>query len=76
VHKLMQLWVAGDVVKVNEFLDSRALRRSQVFIQLIQALIEKSRADGCTEECSILERLQNYLRSVGSTPQQALVLGG
>jgi putative DNA methylase len=76
VHKLMQLWVAGDVIKVNEFLDSRALRRSQVFIQLIQALIEKSRAEGCTEECSLLERLQNYLRSVSSTPQQALDLGG
>ncbi len=74
VHKLMQLWVAGDVVKVNDFLDGRALRRSQVFIQLIQALIEKSRAEGCTEECAILERLQNYLRSVGSTAQVPLGL--
>jgi putative DNA methylase len=74
VHKLMQLWVAGDVVKVNDYLDSRALRRSQVFAQLIQALIEKSRAEGCTDECSILERLQNYLRSVGSTAQAALGL--
>lgn len=74
VHKLMQLWVAGEVVKVNEFLDSRALRSSQVFIQLIQALIEKSRAERCSEECSILERLQNYLRQVGSTAQAPLGL--
>jgi Adenine-specific DNA methylase containing a Zn-ribbon len=74
VHKLMQLWVAGDVVKVNDYLDSRALRRSQVFAQLIQALIEKSRAEGRTDECSILERLQNYLRSVGSTAQAPLGL--
>lgn len=74
VHKLMQLWVAGDVVKVNDYLDSRALRRSQVFAQLIQALIEQSRAEGSAEECSILERLQNYLRSVGSTPQTPLGL--
>jgi adenine-specific DNA methylase len=74
VHKLMQLWVAGDVVKVNDYLDSRALRRSQVFAQLIQALIEKSRAEGSAEECSILERLQNYLRSVGSTAQAPLGL--
>ncbi|MFL9913942.1 DUF1156 domain-containing protein [Paraburkholderia fungorum] len=74
VHKLMQLWVAGDVVKVNEFLDSRALRRSQMFVQLIQALIEKSRAEGCTDECSILERLQNYLGTVGSTAQTPLGL--
>ncbi|MFX3544365.1 DUF1156 domain-containing protein [Ralstonia mannitolilytica] len=74
VHKLMQLWVEGDVVKVNDYLDSRALRRSQVFAQLIQALIEKSRAEGSAEECSILERLQNYLRSVGSTAQAPLGL--
>ena len=74
VHKLMQLWVAGDVVKVNDYLDSRALRRSQVFIQLIQALIEMSRDEGSAEECSILERLQNYLRSVGSTAQSPLGL--
>ena len=74
VHKLMQLWVAGDVVKVNDYLDARGLRRSQVFAQLIQALIEQSRTEGSTEECSILERLQNYLKSVGSTAQAALGL--
>lgn len=74
VHKLMQLWVAGDVVKVNDYLDNRALRGSQVFAQLIQALIEKSRAESSTEECSILERLQNYLRSVGSAAQAPLGL--
>lgn len=74
VHKLMQLWVAGDVVKVNDYLDARGLRRSQVFAQLIQAFIEQSRAEGSAEECSILERLQNYLKSVGSTAQAALGL--
>ncbi len=74
VHKLMQLWVDGDVVKVNDYLDARGLRRSQVFTQLIQALIEQSRAESSAEECSILERLQNYLKSVGSTAQAALGL--
>ncbi len=72
VHKLMQLWVAGDTVKVNDYLDSRGLRRSQVFAQLIQALIETSRHEGSLEECSILERLQNYLKAMGSTPQADL----
>lgn len=67
-HKLMQLWVAGDVVKVNDYLDSRALRRSQVFAQLIQALIEQSEG----EERSILERLQNYLGSIGVKAQAPL----
>ncbi|MCS6913624.1 MAG: hypothetical protein NZ890_10330, partial [Myxococcota bacterium] len=75
VHKLMQLWVASDGVKVNDYLERRGLRRSQVFAQLIQALIEKSRAEGCTEECSILERLQNHLRSLGSTAQFELIAG-
>ena len=74
VHKLMQLWMAGDAVKVNEYLDKRGLRRSHVFAQLIQALIEKSRAEGSLEECSILERLANYLKSVGSTAQAPLTL--
>lgn len=72
VHKLMQLWVAGDVVKVNDYLDSRALRHSQVFAQLIQALIEMNEQG--VEERSILERLQNYLRSVGSAAQAPLGL--
>lgn len=75
LHKLMQLWVAGDVIKVNDYLDNRGLRRSHLFLQLIQALIEKSRAEGSTEECSLLERLSNYLKSVGSTAQDSLPLG-
>lgn len=72
VHKLMHLWMAGDVNKVNDYLDGRGLRRSHVFAQLIQALIEKSRAERSMEECSILERLANYLKSVGSTAQQEM----
>jgi putative DNA methylase len=72
VHKLMHLWVAGDVTKVNDYLDGRGLRRSHVFAQLIQALIEKSRAERSMEECSILERLANYLKSVGSAAQHEM----
>lgn len=75
VHKLMHLWKAGDENKVNEYLDSRALRRSSVFAQLLQALIEKSRAEGQSEECVILEKLSNHLRKIGATAQGALSLG-
>jgi adenine-specific DNA methylase len=74
VHKLMHLWKAGDVTKVNDYLDRRGLRRSHVFAQLIQALIEKSRDEGQNDECSILERLANHLRTVGSASQSALTL--
>jgi putative DNA methylase len=74
IHKLMHLWVAGDTVKVNDYLDQRGLRHSHVFAQLIQALIETSRAEGINDECSVLERLANHLKSVGVSAQPALGL--
>lgn len=74
IHKVMQLWKAGDENKVNDYLDQRGLRRSGVFAQLLQALIEKSRAEGQTEECAILEKLSNHLRKIGAMAQGALSL--
>ncbi len=70
VHKLMQLWKGGDVNKVNEYLDSRGLRRSPIFAQLLQALIEL--APQGDEERSILESLSNHVRSLGAAAQGAL----
>jgi putative DNA methylase len=75
VHRLMQLWVAGDAVKVDAHLDRFGLRRSQIFAQLIQALIEQSRAEGNQDERSVLERLANHLKQIGSTAQGAFALG-
>ena len=37
VHRLMHLWKAGDVVKVDEYLDAEALPRNALFLQLLQA---------------------------------------
>ena len=74
VHKLMHLWKAGDENKVNDYLDQQGLRRSAMFAQLVQALIEKSRAEGQGEECAILEKLSNHLRKIGATAQGALAL--
>jgi hypothetical protein len=37
-------------------------------------LIEQSRDEGQSDECSILERLANHLRAVGSTVQGVLAL--
>lgn len=70
VHKLMHLWKGGDVNKVNEYLDSRGLRRSPIFAQLLQALIELSPQGD--EERSILESLSNHVRSLGAAAQGAL----
>ena len=75
VHKLMHLWKAGDENKVNDYIEQRGLRRSTTFEQLLQALIEKSRAEGQGEECSLLEKLSNHLRKIGATAQPSLSLG-
>lgn len=64
-HRLMHLWMAGDVVKVDEYLDSKGLRRSMLFKQLLQAMIELSPAAG--EERSLLESISNHLAARGET---------
>jgi adenine-specific DNA methylase len=63
IHRLMHLWKAGDVVKVDEYLNARALRSNRVFAQLIQALIEL--AEMGSEERSILESLSNHVIARG-----------
>ena len=63
VHKLMQLWRAGDQVRVNEYLDSHGLQRNVLFHQILQALIELS-ATG-SDERAILEALSNHAAAYG-----------
>lgn len=75
-HRLMQLWKAGDVTKVNAFLDQAGLARDALFAQLIQALIELANKDRKGDEAPILESISNHLRSRAgvSSPAQALLL--
>ncbi len=61
VHRLMRLWKLADVAKVDEYLDTRALRKSELFHRLLQALIEL--APQGSEEESILERISNHVRA-------------
>ncbi len=63
IHRLMHLWKTGDVVKVDEYLDLRGLRRNELFKQLLQALIELSQS--LSEERSILESLSNHIQTRG-----------
>jgi len=65
VHRLMLLWKAGELVKVDDYLDSRALLRNNAFHQVLQALIEL--ADTGSEERSILESISNHLKARGVT---------
>jgi adenine-specific DNA methylase len=65
IHRLMHLWKAGDLVKVDDYLDSRALLRNNTLHQVLQALIEL--APQASEERSILESISNQLKSRGVT---------
>ncbi|HAJ59068.1 MAG TPA: hypothetical protein DCP31_07240 [Cyanobacteria bacterium UBA8543] len=67
VHRLMHLWKAGDVVKVDEYLDGKGLRRNALFHQLLQALIELA-ATG-SDERSLLESISNHIAARSGTDQ-------
>jgi len=68
IHRLMHLWKAGDVVKVDEYLDAKGLRRNALFHQILQALIELARAGG--EERAFLESISNHVVARGVTVEQ------
>jgi adenine-specific DNA methylase len=59
IHRVMHLWKEGDVRKVDEYLDDYALRRNDLFLRVIQSLIELSDRSG--EERPLLESLSNHL---------------
>jgi putative DNA methylase len=75
VHRLMHLWRAGDVLKVEEYLDDHGLRRHELFKRLLQSLIELSPAG--SDERSLLESLSNHVGAKGAkweAPQVPLPL--
>ncbi|MFZ5897983.1 MAG: DUF1156 domain-containing protein [Bacillota bacterium] len=72
VHRLMHLWKAGDVAKVDEYLDQRGLRRHRLFHQLLQALIEL--APPGSDERSLLESISNHITARGVAPAKQLGL--
>lgn len=59
VHRLMHLWRDGDVRMVDDYLDEYALRGHELFLRVIQSLIELSDRGG--EERSLLESLSSHL---------------
>jgi putative DNA methylase len=72
VHRLMHLWRAGDVTRVDEYLDVRGLGHNHLFHQLLQALIELSPAG--SEERALIESISNHVASRGSLPMYPLGL--
>jgi hypothetical protein len=67
IHRLMHLWRAGDVVKVDEYLDEHGLRRQELFRRLLQSLIELSPAG--SDERTLLESLSNHVQAKGAKPE-------
>ncbi len=63
IHRLMHLWKAGELVKVDEYLDTRALLKNKTFHQVFRAVIELAPAG--SEELSVLESISNQLKSRG-----------
>ncbi len=77
IHRLMHLWRAGDVHRVDTYLDDNGLRRQEFFKRLVQSMIELSTAG--SEERSLLESLSNHVQGKGATvsvAQKELAFGG
>ena len=69
VHRLMHLWRAGDMLKVDDYLDDHGLRRHELFKRLLQSLVELSRKNGAAQELQTLELLSSHVQAKGATRQ-------
>lgn len=72
VHCLMHLWKAGDLSKVDGYLDANGLRKHELFKRLLQSVIELS--SHASEERTLLESISNHLRVHGSLAQSGKML--
>ena len=70
VHCLMHLWKAGDLSKVDGYLDENGLRRQELFKRLLQSLIELSPHG--SEERSLLESISNHIGARGAMRDSVL----
>jgi hypothetical protein len=68
VHCLMHLWKAGNLAKVDAYLDDHGLRGQELFKRLLQSLIELSPQQ--SEERSLLESLSNHIQAKGVVVEQ------
>jgi hypothetical protein len=68
----MHIWKAGDLSKVDEYLDANGLRRQELFKRLFQSLIELSPHG--SEERSLLESLSNHIQARGVIRDRDLTL--
>src|SRR5581483_2230654 len=64
IHRLMHLWRAGDVHKVDAYFDEHGLRRHELFRRVLQSMIELAKAG--SEERSLLESFSNHIGAKGA----------
>jgi len=72
IHRLMHLWRAGDLLKVDEYLDEHGLRRQELFKRLLQSLIELSPVGN--GERTLLESLSNHVQAKGAVKDEGPTL--
>jgi adenine-specific DNA methylase len=73
-HRLMRLWKAGDVHRVDAYIEENGLRRNELFHRLLQSLIELARRENQADECTILESISNHVAARGVAPAAKPVL--
>ncbi len=73
-HRLMRLWKAGDVHRVDAYIEENGLRRNELFHRLLQSLIELARRDNQADECAVLESISNHVAARGVAPAAKPVL--
>ena len=73
IHRIMNLWEAGDTEAINSYLTEHGLRENPLFRSVVQALIEMS-PHGSNER-SLLEAIISHSPSLsaGATPQQLTI---
>ena len=73
IHRIMNLWDAGDTAKINSYLTEHGLRENPLFRSVVQALIEMSPHD--SNDRSLLEAIISYSPnlSAGDTQQQLTI---
>jgi putative DNA methylase len=72
VHRLMHLWKAGDLSKVDGYIDDNGLRRQELFKRLLQSLIELSPQG--SEERSLMESISNHLGARGAMRDDQMMI--
>lgn len=61
LHRLMRLWKAGDVTKVDAYIVQTGLGRDALFAEVMQAVTELSRRENNVAETVMLETISNHL---------------